>query len=110
MRSALSVLSGQRRSWPLPLPAGQLIPRHTVAVVVFDTLTPRLGFPPKVAGFVLPWTSLFFSGAGRKWYMAAPREAGLPGERPDAVTSQQPTAAQRTLTPGVLAAEPQLPR
>jgi len=34
----------------------------------------------------------------------------LSGELPDAVLSQQPTAAQRTLTPGVLAAEPQMPR
>jgi len=41
--------------------------------------------------------------------MAAPGEAGLPGERPDALPSQQPTAAQCTLTPSVLAAEPQLP-
>ena len=41
--------------------------------------------------------------------MAAAGEAGLPRERPDAVPSQQPMAAQRTLTLGVLAAEPQLP-
>jgi len=41
--------------------------------------------------------------------MAAPGEAGLPGERPDAVPYQQPTAAQRTLKPGVLVAKPQLP-
>ena len=43
-----------------------------------------------------------------KWQ--PPGEAGLPGEHPNAIPSQQPKAAQRMLTPGVLTAEPQLPR
>jgi len=42
--------------------------------------------------------------------MRAPGEAGLPREHPDAVPSQKHMAAQHTLTPGVLTAEPQLPR
>jgi len=96
MRNALSVLSRQRRSWPLPLPAGQLTPQHALAAVLFDKFTPRLGSAPKVAGLVPPWRSLSFSGAGGKGDMAAPGEAELPGEGLDAVPSQQPTTgAQR---------------
>jgi len=107
MRSALSVLSRQCRSRPLLLPVGQLIPQHALAV---DKFTPRLCSPPKVAGLVSPWRSLSFSGAGGKGDMAAPRKAGLPKEHTDALPSQLPTAGQYTLTPGILAAEPQLPR
>ena len=105
--------SRQRHSCPLPLPAGQLIPQHTLAAVVFDKFTPRPGFPPKVAVFdhnlsTVAGFSLGGQRAKGKWQ--PPKEAGLPGELPDALPFQQPLAAQHTLTGGVLATEPQQPR
>jgi len=66
------VLSRQGCSWPLPLPAGHLNPQHTLAVILFDKFTPRLGFSPKAAALVFPRGSLFFSGPGGRGEMAAP--------------------------------------
>lgn len=48
------MLSRQCHSWPLPLPAGQLIPQHTLAPVMFYKFTLSLGFPPKEAMLVHP--------------------------------------------------------
>jgi len=66
-------MSRQARSWPLLLPAGHLTPQHTLAATLFDKIIPQLGFPPKVAGFVPPRGSLFFSRARGRGEMAAPR-------------------------------------
>ncbi|KAM6184404.1 maestro heat-like repeat-containing protein family member 7 [Sarcoramphus papa] len=79
----------------------QLIPQHTLAAVVFDKFSPRPGFPPKVAVFdhnlsTVAGFSLGGQRAKGKWQ--PPKEAGLPGELPDALPFQQPLAAQPTLT------------
>lgn len=56
----MSMLSRQHHSWPLLLPAGQLMSQHTLAPVLFyNNFTSCLGFPPKEACLLTPCANIF---------------------------------------------------
>lgn len=71
------VLSRQHHPWPVPLPAGQLAPRHALAPGSFYKFIPPRVFLQKKPRLFTPWGSLFLREAEGKGEMAAPEGIGI---------------------------------